>query len=120
MHANVVTRLKRRRLTRQWCDQPLVFERLRAQFMLALYRSGRQADALQQYHSIRKLLVDEYAIEPSLELKSLYSAILREAGYADKQHVTTGEQRRDQIVHDLVLADDTASDLLDQRGASAR
>jgi DNA-binding SARP family transcriptional activator len=56
-------------------------ERLRAQFMLALYRSGRQADALQQYHSIRKLLVDEYAIEPSLELKSLYSAILRqEAG----------------------------------------
>ena len=56
-------------------------ERLRGHFMLALYRSGRQAEALNAYHQGRAALVDELGIEPSRELQRLYASILRhEAG----------------------------------------
>ena len=53
-------------------------ERLRAQLMLALYRSGRQADALAVYRDGRRLLVDELGIEPSRKLQELERAILRQ------------------------------------------
>jgi DNA-binding SARP family transcriptional activator len=52
-------------------------ERPRGQLMLALYRSGRQAEALDLYRQGRRLLVDELGIEPSLELQELEKAILR-------------------------------------------
>lgn len=52
-------------------------ERLRAQLMLALYRAGRQADALAVYHTGRRLLVDELGIEPSETLRSLEARILQ-------------------------------------------
>jgi DNA-binding SARP family transcriptional activator len=52
-------------------------ERPRAQLMLALYRSGRQAEALDLYREGRRLLVDELGIEPGLELQELEKAILR-------------------------------------------
>jgi hypothetical protein len=45
--------------------------------MLALYRSGRQAEALDLYREGRRLLVDELGIEPGLELQELEKAILR-------------------------------------------
>ncbi|WP_116246378.1 AfsR/SARP family transcriptional regulator [Nocardiopsis sp. FIRDI 009] len=51
-------------------------ERLRAQLMLALYRSGRQAEALQVYRAGRELLVEELGLEPSAELRALEAAIL--------------------------------------------
>jgi DNA-binding SARP family transcriptional activator len=51
-------------------------ERPRAQLMLALYRSGRQAEALDLYRQGRRLLVDELGIEPGLELQELEKAIL--------------------------------------------
>jgi DNA-binding SARP family transcriptional activator/DNA-binding beta-propeller fold protein YncE len=51
-------------------------ERLRAQSMLALYRSGRQADALRVYQEGRRLLVDELGLEPGAELKDLERRIL--------------------------------------------
>jgi predicted ATPase/DNA-binding SARP family transcriptional activator len=51
-------------------------ERLRAQLMLALYRSGRQADALHVYRRARETLVDELGIEPGAELQRLERAIL--------------------------------------------
>ena len=56
-------------------------ERLRGHLMLALYRSGRQAEALSAYHEGRAALVEELGIEPSRELQQLYASILRqEAG----------------------------------------
>jgi DNA-binding SARP family transcriptional activator len=51
-------------------------ERVRAQLMLALYRSGRQAEALEVYRQTRRLLVDELGIEPSPALHELERAIL--------------------------------------------
>ena len=51
-------------------------ERLRSQFMLALYRSGRQAEALAAYRAARALLVESLGIEPGAALKSLERAIL--------------------------------------------
>jgi DNA-binding SARP family transcriptional activator/tetratricopeptide (TPR) repeat protein len=58
-------------------DHPLR-ERLRGQLMLALYRSGRQAEALQVYQDARRALVDELGIEPSRDLRDLHQAILRQ------------------------------------------
>jgi len=58
-------------------DHPLQ-ERLRAQLMLALYRAGRQSDALDAYREARRLLVEELGLEPSPELRALESAILRQ------------------------------------------
>jgi DNA-binding SARP family transcriptional activator len=52
-------------------------ERLRGQLMLALYRAGRQAEALQGYHDARRALVDELGIEPGRPLQDLFSRILR-------------------------------------------
>ncbi|MGH3077107.1 MAG: BTAD domain-containing putative transcriptional regulator [Gaiellaceae bacterium] len=53
-------------------------ERLRAQLMRSLYRSGRQADALETYRSFRRLLSEELGLEPGRELRGLEQAILRQ------------------------------------------
>jgi YVTN family beta-propeller protein len=53
-------------------------ERLRRQLMLALYRSGRQADALQAYQRARRTLGDDLGLEPGPELRELEQAILRQ------------------------------------------
>jgi DNA-binding SARP family transcriptional activator len=53
-------------------------ERLRAHLMLALYRCGRQADALVAYHATRLALVEELGLEPSPTLRQLEQAILRQ------------------------------------------
>jgi DNA-binding SARP family transcriptional activator/ABC-type branched-subunit amino acid transport system substrate-binding protein len=58
-------------------DHPLR-ERMRAQHMLALYRSGRQAEALEAYVQARQALVDGLGIEPGADLRELQGAILRQ------------------------------------------
>ena len=70
-HAELVPSLER-----AVADEPLD-EHLLSQLMLALYRSGRQADALSAYRNGRQRLVDELGIEPGAELRALEQAILR-------------------------------------------
>ena len=58
-------------------------ERLRGQQILALYRSGRQAEALAAYRDARRVLVDELGIEPSPQLRRLEQAILAQDSSLD-------------------------------------
>jgi DNA-binding SARP family transcriptional activator len=58
-------------------------ERFWYQRMLALYRAGRQADALGCYRMLRDILVAELAIEPSPELRDLHARILRQEPVLD-------------------------------------
>ncbi|CAL9362620.1 AfsR/SARP family transcriptional regulator [Streptomyces sp. Tu 3180] len=51
-------------------------EWLHGQLITALYRSGRRGDALHAYHDMRSLLREELGLDPSLELQTLYQAIL--------------------------------------------
>ena len=66
-------------------------ERLRGQLMLALYRSGRQADALEAYRSGQRLLDKELGIEPDDELQRLQRAILNHDSSLVSPVVTTVE-----------------------------
>jgi hypothetical protein len=53
-------------------------ERLRGLLMLALYRAGRQAEALEAYQEARTALLDELGLEPGPDLRELEQAILRQ------------------------------------------
>ena len=63
-------------------DYPLR-EGLREKLMLALYRAGRQADALGSYQSARRTLVEELGIEPGSGLQALEKAILQQDASLD-------------------------------------
>jgi DNA-binding SARP family transcriptional activator len=67
-------------------------ERLRGQLMLALYRSGRQAEALAAYQTTRRVLVDELGIEPSAALQELERAILRQDPALELAQATAPER----------------------------
>ncbi len=77
LHADAVPELEA--LVR---DHPLR-ESLRTLLMLALYRGGRQADALAAYQDARTVLVDELGIEPGQSLQQLEKAILRQDASLD-------------------------------------
>lgn len=62
-------------------------ERLRGLLMVALYRSGRQSEALDVYRAGRDLLIDELGLEPGEELRSLEAAIL--SGHTSLQQQST-------------------------------
>ena len=70
-HARLVSELE------QLVAQEPLRERPRAQLMLALYRSGRQADALELYRRTRETLSEELGIEPGLELQELERRMLQ-------------------------------------------
>ncbi|MFF7231775.1 BTAD domain-containing putative transcriptional regulator [Streptomyces sioyaensis] len=52
-------------------------ETLRGQLMLALYRRDRQAEALDEYHKLRRILDETHAVEPGPGISALYQRILR-------------------------------------------
>jgi DNA-binding SARP family transcriptional activator len=62
-----------------------VRERLRRQLMLALYRTGRQAEALAAYRDARQALLGELGIEPTRELQDLEKAILAQDPQLDAE-----------------------------------
>src|SRR5204863_7237319 len=70
-------------------------------------------------HEIRREL---HAREAEVERLSdrLHEERLRETGHTDEQRVSAGKQRGNEVVDDLVLADDAPSDLRDQRSPCAR
>ena len=89
-HAELVPELHKLTLQHPWR------EGLHSQLLLALYRSGRQADALEAYQRAREVLVEQLGIEPGPELAGLHQAILghdpslgaapRRSGAARSQH----------------------------------
>ncbi len=70
-HARLVTELRAAAVANPYR------ERLWGQLMLALYGSGRQAEALEVYQQIRYQLVDELGMEPGEELRNLHESILK-------------------------------------------
>jgi WD40 repeat protein/DNA-binding SARP family transcriptional activator/ABC-type Fe3+/spermidine/putrescine transport system ATPase subunit len=74
-------------------------ERFRAQLMLALYRSGRQAEGLEVYRRTRALMNDELGIEPGVELQQLERAILVQDVQLDMR--SNGEGSSAVTLHDV-------------------
>jgi DNA-binding SARP family transcriptional activator len=70
-HADLVSELEA-----AVAEQPLR-EHLRAQLMLALYRCGRQVDALEAFHAARRVLLTQVGVEPGPQLRRIHEAILR-------------------------------------------
>jgi YVTN family beta-propeller protein len=73
-------------------------ERVRGQLMLALYRTGRQADALGVYRDARSTLADELGLEPGADLRELEQRILTQdpalVVRAEERRLETGRTRR--------------------------
>jgi DNA-binding SARP family transcriptional activator len=80
-------------------------ERLWGQLMVALYRSGRQADALERYRRARRTLIDEFAIEPGAQLKSIERGILTQDPKLDPPVVRSSQRKRATEVRERASVD---------------
>jgi predicted ATPase/DNA-binding SARP family transcriptional activator len=81
-HTELVAELQRLTAEHPWR------ERLHAQLMLVLYRSGRQAEALEAYRRARRTLVEQLGIEPGSELRELHQAVLTHDARLDAPSAT--------------------------------
>jgi DNA-binding SARP family transcriptional activator len=79
-------------------------ERLRGQLMLALYRSGRHAEALESYQAFRRMLADELGIDPSTRLRELERRMLRQDPSLDVVADRTPAVRRSARATDAAVA----------------
>ncbi len=100
-------------------------ERPRGQLMLALYRSGRQAEALEAYRQARDHLVGQLGIEPGPALKELEQAILRQdpslVGGKQGAGLPAGEMKQaERALLVAVLDDEALESLLELAEALAR
>jgi DNA-binding SARP family transcriptional activator len=92
-------------------------ERLRGQRMLALYRDGRQAEALEAYQEARRTLLDDLGIEPGTALRELEQAILRQDPSLDapvrapRKEAVPPEERRKVVT--VLFADIACPDTFD-------
>jgi DNA-binding SARP family transcriptional activator len=86
-------------------------ERFRTQLMTALYRSGRQAEALQAYQDARRALVDGLGIEPSAALQELERAILRQDPDLEAPAPTRFREAAERSIL-LAFTDETDADAL--------
>ena len=93
-------------------------ERLWGQLMLALYRSGRQADALEIFQEARRVLSDELGLEPGPELRRLQEAIL--AQDAAIAALPAGRRRRGNLPAPATLVRRPRRRARRGRGAAAR
>ena len=73
-------------------------ERPRTQLMLALYRGGRQAEALQAFQDARRALLDELGLEPGPALQELHKSILRQdSGLRDAVREPSADDHYDEV-----------------------
>jgi YVTN family beta-propeller protein len=89
-------------------DEHRFRERLLGQLMLALYRAGRQADALAAYQGFRQRLAQELGLEPGPQVRELEQRILRQdprlVGWGAARRVSRGPRRRWVVAFALALA----------------
>jgi ABC-type transport system substrate-binding protein/DNA-binding SARP family transcriptional activator len=108
-------------LERMVAEHPLR-ERVRGQAMLALYRSGRQADALTAYRTGRARLVDQLGVEPGPALRGLERAILRQDAALDLPKSESPQPSGEPPANDgpVVVAPSVRAPAFDRRGRVRR
>jgi DNA-binding SARP family transcriptional activator len=106
-HAQLVAELEQ--LTR---EHP-VRERLHGQLMLALYRSGRQAEALEVYRKVRETLLHEFGIDPSPVLHELEHAILNQEPSLATEHAAAPRLEPERVLFVLPSKEGSLDALLD-------